>query len=76
MTAPVMGMASHWWSYNMLPGTIPGSVQAVLDKAWAVLRMRFGLASTLGATAVAALGGLVQAQCPDYTTFSQVRAFW
>ena len=33
-------------------------------------RMKLGFAKTVGAAV--ALAGLVQAQCPDYTTFSQV----
>lgn len=45
-------------------------VQSVFDKALFVFKMRFGALSTVGAAA--ALGGLVHAQCPDYTTFSQV----
>lgn len=42
----------------------------VLEKTLDALRMKLGFAKTVGA--VVALGGLVQAQCPDYTTFSQV----
>ena len=42
----------------------------ILRKAWYVVSMKLGFGKTLGT--VVALGGLAQAQCPDYTTFSQV----
>ena len=49
-----------------------GSVlEALTVKTWYAISMKLGFVKTVGAAV--ALAGLVQAQCPDYTTFSQVR---
>ena len=53
--------------FNGLSGV--ESLESFLPKGLHLLKMRLGFVS-LGA--VAAASGLVQAQCPDFTTFSQV----
>ena len=68
-----MGMAARWVYQAVIDGFSGNWLEPLLDcldATWVVLRMRLGLVSMLGAAA--ALGGLAQAQCPDYTTFSQV----
>lgn len=45
-------------------------LETLTVKTWYAVGMKVGFAKTAGA--VVALAGLAQAQCPDYTTFSQV----
>lgn len=67
----MFGLLSDALLYDS-PGLLEALWSPVLERAWHAVRMKFGYVKTLGAVAV--LGGLVQAQCPDYTTFSQVRS--
>ena len=55
---------------SIAAGTIQKS--NTLEQVWKSLKMRLGL---LSLSTVVAAGSLVEAQCPDYTTFSQVRVF-
>lgn len=67
-----MGVLSHLSDGAFCEGLLEPFIGLcpVLHKAWYAVRMKLGFAKTLGV--VAAFGGLAQAQCPDYTTFSQV----
>ena len=54
----------------LLLDLLPSSLEETFTRTLQVFTMRFGVV-WLGVAAT--LGGVVQAQCPDYTTFSQVR---
>lgn len=70
----VMRIAGQWLGALLSESILDaGRVgEHVLSTAWYAVKMKLGLVS-LGA--VATLGGLVNAQCPDFTTFSQVSPY-